>query len=325
MSETAKTELSPNRDLSVMLAKIASYYSFVNDKHRKNTYDKAAKNVRDYNEKILSGKEARENIAGIGVSIEKDINEYLSTGEMERLETLKRQHGTSFNDTVDLFLRVHGIGPVKAIQLYEKGYRTLEDLRENTAELNADVVVGLKWFEDLQFRIPRFEMDSIINNIFDLFSKDAQLKVVDWEVAGSYRRGEKSSGDLDLLVSSDSVSMNHIVDVLQPVIVGILAQGSMKMMAVIKLDGNLARRIDIRLFDKSCYPYALLHSTGSKDFNVLMRNRAIELGYKLSEYSLCDSDGKCLPAKTEEDIFMHLEVAYIPPTSRSNVSHLTVC
>ncbi|CAK7994987.1 DNA polymerase family X repair subunit beta [uncultured virus] len=326
MDDLTQTDLSPNRDISFMLAKIAGYYGLSNDKYRRTTYEKAAKNVRDYNQQLFSGKDARDNIAGIGESIQKDIDQYLTTGQIERLNELIKRHGEEFNTTIDLFLQVHGIGPVKAIELYKEGYRSLSDLRNaigTSKAITAAIKIGLKWFDDLQLRIPRTEMDVIIKTINELFQEDPNLQIMDWEVAGSYRRGEKSSGDLDLLVSSDTIQMHELVRTLQPIIVDILAQGSKKLMAVIKLDDNLARRLDIRLFSTYYYPYALLHSTGSKDFNVLMRNRAIELGYKLSEYSLCNKE-TCLPASSESDIFKHLGVQEVAPTERTDIKRLTI-
>lgn len=51
-----------------------------------------------------------------------------------------------------------------------------------------------------------------------------------------------------------------------------------------------ARRIDVRYVDALCFPAAQLYFTGSKNFNVVMRARAVKLGYVLNEYGLFKQD-----------------------------------
>lgn len=56
-----------------------------------------------------------------------------------------------------MFGEVWGIGPTTAQKLYEKGYRTLEDLK-NEESLTHAQKLGLKYFEDIKQRIPRHEV-----------------------------------------------------------------------------------------------------------------------------------------------------------------------
>src|SRR5690606_7834094 len=129
---------------------------------------------------------------------------------------------------------------------------------------------------------------------------------IKWTIAGSYRRGESSSGDIDLLVESrDDLDMDVLLSLLDNIIVATLAKGEKKFMGMLRLsDEYYGHRIDIRLVDPNEYVYALMYFTGSEQFNVLMRNRAIEFGLTLNEYDL--SDGKnYYPATNEKDIFKH--------------------
>lgn len=59
--------------------------------------------------------------------------------------------------TISLFGEVWGIGPSTALKLYEKGHRTLDDFR-NEESLTHSQRLGLKYFDDIQTRIPRHEV-----------------------------------------------------------------------------------------------------------------------------------------------------------------------
>lgn len=63
---------------------------------------------------------------------------------------------------MQLFNKVWGIGPTHAFKLYQKGYRTIGDLRNDVDELNEQPKIGLKYFEELQQRIPREEGSRIL-------------------------------------------------------------------------------------------------------------------------------------------------------------------
>ncbi|WVZ13892.1 hypothetical protein V8G54_011458 [Vigna mungo] len=63
--------------------------------------------------------------------------------------------------TISLFGEVWGIGPSTALKLYEKGHRSLDDLRNDGSLTNAQKL-GLKYFDDIRQRIPRHEVCNII-------------------------------------------------------------------------------------------------------------------------------------------------------------------
>jgi DNA polymerase (family 10) len=63
--------------------------------------------------------------------------------------------------------------------------------------------------------------------------------------------------------------------------------------------------------------------TGSKAHNVALRQRALKMGYTLSEYSLARLDNQEVVAgKTEEDIYAKLTLDYIPPELRENLGEI---
>jgi DNA polymerase (family 10) len=63
--------------------------------------------------------------------------------------------------------------------------------------------------------------------------------------------------------------------------------------------------------------------TGSKSHNVSLRQRALKMGYTLSEYSLARLDDQTVVAsKTEQDIYAALKLDYIPPELRENTGEI---
>jgi DNA polymerase/3'-5' exonuclease PolX len=96
------------------------------------------------------------------------------------------------------------------------------------------------------------------------------------------------------------------------------SEGAKKYMGIYKIDSSkYCRRIDIRCVNYSAYYAALLYFTGSKNFNILIRNKVRDLGYSLNEYSLMEKDtDKQIILKSEKDIFDILNIDYIKPTDR---------
>ena len=82
-----------------------------------------------------------------------------------------------------------------------------------------------------------------------------------------------------------------------------------KFMGACKLKGGFVRRLDIRLIDYKSYYTALMYFTGSMEYNIKMRNIAIEKGYQLNEYGLY-KDKVPFKIESEEDICKILGVNY---------------
>ncbi|XP_075063411.1 DNA-directed DNA/RNA polymerase mu [Mixophyes fleayi] len=80
-----------------------------------------------------------------------------------------------------------------------------------------------------------------------------------------------------------------------------------------------AVRVDLVVTPYKEYPYALLGWTGSKHFEREMRRFSWqEKKQSLSSHGLYDAEKKCSnPATSEEDIFAHLGLLYVPPSDRN--------
>ena len=148
-----------------------------------------------------------------------------------------------------------------------------------------------------------------------------------FKIVGSYRRGALSSGDIDIIVSgpTDSkVVFNAFLDALikQKILIEILSRGATKSLTIGQLPGKPPRRLDFLYSTPSEYPFAVLYFTGSKTFNTVMRQRALNLGYTMNEHGLYTMIGKKKGDKikhkfsTERDIFKFLELQYKTPKER---------
>lgn len=244
---------------------------------------------------------------------------------------------------IELLEEVVGIGKANAIELYEKGITSVDDLKNKVTNgiitVNDKIKLGLKYHGKYYMHIPRSEMDmydTFFRHLVKKINKTLKLSeneayVVD--LCGSYRREKLHSNDIDVLFSkkgTNAVSMNHLERIvnklklpikrnnMKPLLIDHMTDKKIKTkyMGFSQLEDLPIRRIDIRFIPYDSYYSALLYFTGSGDFNKKMRLIAKEKGYKLSEYGLFDKNHKSFPVTSEHDIFRKLNMKYLPPRQR---------
>src|SRR5579862_3116847 len=143
--------------------------------------------------------------------------------------------------------------------------------------------------------------------------------------AGSLRRGRETVGDLDILVTGkvccDDEERQKLIDhiIKLPGLMDIIARGENKIS--FRMRGGM--QVDVRLLSPDSFGAAMQYFTGSKAHNVALRQRALKMGYTLSEYSLAQLDNeKPVAGKTEEEIYAKLNLDYIPPELRENLGEI---
>ena len=262
------------------------------------------------------------NINGIGEKINAKIKELIETGKMTAVERALNDPQFSLQKKLG---KLYGVGPVKINELMSN-INTFEELYERPELLNEKQKIGLKYYDDMNMRIPMSEGKKhykIIDTIFKKVYKD-----IEFELVGSYRRQNKDMGDIDILIKNrDDLNIKKLVSELTAggYIIETLASGKSKFMGLCKLSPELpARRIDILIADPSYYYFALLYFTGSYSFNIYMRRVALEKGWSLSEYGIKNNNTKKFIdtadiIKSEEDIFKYLTIPYVPPNKRDMV------
>ena len=308
-----------NKSLLGILGELEELMKLKGEPFRARAYHNASESIMLYQKPILDIKQL-EGLPGIGKTIMAKFKEFTTTGKLKTLESAK-------GDPLYLFPKIYGIGPKKAKQLVAAGVTTLDELRNRKEELlNKNQKLGLKYFEDIEKRIPRAEINEYSDVLADVFSK---LKHTGsrFEIVGSYRRGAKDSGDIDIIVTNDqndSSIFNKFIKALQDrgIIVEILTKGKTKSMVMGQLPGQTPRRLDFMYASPSEYAFAILYFTGSKAVNVVMRQRALDLGYSMNEHGLYKMTGKKKGPKldaifpNERSVFEFLGLKYKKPTER---------
>jgi DNA polymerase (family 10) len=132
-------------------------------------------------------------------------------------------------------------------------------------------------------------------------------------LAGSYRRGKETVGDLDVLVTSDDVETVMDCFARLPDIASVTARGDTKMS--VRLDNGF--QIDLRVVPEESFGAALQYFTGSKDHNVQLRGRAKQKGLKVNEYGVFHvTTDKYVAGRSEADVYAKLELPLFPPELR---------
>lgn len=261
------------------------------------------------------------NFKGIGEGIKNKIIQIIENGKIDGIEV----EDIEKTKVIDELLKIHGIGAVKAAELYTLGIRSIEGLEDKKELLNDKQLLGIKYYKDIEKRIPRREMDKHAIVLFSTLDS-LNIKSLKYEIAGSYRRGNPDSGDIDLIISAKGLEgenlINKIVSLLKEYkyIKDDFAMGEKKYMGVCCLPRHkTTRRIDIMFTEPTQYPFALLYFTGSQKFNIGMRNIALSKGYSLNEYGLKKIGDKAIikdEFTKEKDIFDFLEMEWVEPKSR---------
>ena len=331
--------------------KIAEDYNLDDTKnvHQKRAIDKAIYSIKLYKKEIKTIKDIKEfqkNVKGIGPKITEKIQIILDTGNyplryVTETDNVKSPEITSqqlmnkikISTPLTALKQVTGIGDAKAKSLIEKGILDVDMLKNAIAsdeiEVTHHVKIGVKYYYDFNQRIPRGEIH-IFKKCFDKIFSKLNLK---YEICGSYRRGKATCGDMDILVTGPELKtdkdikdiniMNVVVTALKSskllVEDGTLTPDAIKkFMGTCKLltKGSIARRLDIRIIKYDSYSTALMYFTGSKEFNLRLRNKAIDNDMLLNEYGLFKKNKERIDIFSEEDIFKILEEDYLDPTQR---------
>ena len=309
-----------NEKLIALLDKLHDVMMKKGEPMRARAYKKAQETIYNINEDITDLKQLKDK-PYIGKVIMEKFETYLKDGKLKLIEDFENKPENILSD-------VYGIGPKKAQDLVKQGVDSIRKLKNRQDELlNDKQKIGLKYYEDILKRIPRDEI-KLYEKVFDKSYRKVANKETKFEIVGSYRRGAADSGDIDVILTSDSVNIfNLFLDDLikNNIIIEVLSRGSHKSLVITKLDNNsVARRVDFLFTTKKEYPFAVLYFTGSKSFNTVMRGYALKKGLSLNEHGFHKKIGgkkeekMDLDINDEIDIFEYLNLEYKTPQERVN-------
>ncbi|HEX6210831.1 MAG TPA: DNA polymerase/3'-5' exonuclease PolX [Methylomirabilota bacterium] len=261
-------------------------------------------------------------LPAIGRDLAARIEEYLATGRIAQLESLRAELPSGFLT----LLEIRGLGPRTARALWEQlGVDSVERLealcrsgqivgmagiREKTC---ANILKGIERWRLGRARTRLSTARAVAEQIAETLRAHGGVDRL--EVAGSLRRMRDTVKDIDLLVTSTEPARVIRTFTTLPSVAEVLAQGPTK--ATIRHQDGLA--VDLRVVEPPAFGAALQYFTGSKEHNVRLRETASRRGLRISEYGVFDeATGARVAGATEEDVYATVGLPWIPPELREN-------
>ncbi len=261
-------------------------------------------------------------LPAIGRDLAARIEEYLATGRIAQLETLRADLPAGFL----ALLEIRGLGPRTARALWEQlGVDSVERLEALCRSKQIIGVAGIrdKTCENILKGIEHWKLGRARTRLSTARATAEQVAealrahggVEQLEVAGSLRRMRDTVKDIDLLVTSTEPDRVIRTFTTLPSVAEILAQGPTK--ATVRHQDGLA--IDLRVVEPAAFGAALQYFTGSKDHNVRVREMASRRGLRISEYGVFDeATGARVAGATEEEVYATVGLPWIPSELREN-------
>jgi DNA polymerase (family 10) len=317
-----------NDEVAALLTEYADITAITGgDAFRVRVYERAARSVAGYPEDLanLDSKGLRK-IPNVGPSIAVKIEEFLSTGAIQRLEELRAKIPAG----VRRLTEIPTLGPKRAIILYQElGIDSVDGLAE---AIKAGKLAGLAGFgakseENLMRGIEllrkaqgRVRIDVALELAEELITRLTAVPGCErCDYAGSLRRMKDTIGDIDILAVSDEPTALMEALVALPHVDRVVARGPTKT----SIATRVGLQVDLRVVPPSSWGAALQYFTGSRAHNIRTREIAVHNKLKLSEYGLFDVEtGENIVSATEEEVYERLGLPWIPPPLREDAGEI---
>ncbi|XP_005396733.1 PREDICTED: DNA-directed DNA/RNA polymerase mu isoform X2 [Chinchilla lanigera] len=281
------------------------------------------------------------------------IQELLERGVCEEVERVRCSERYR---TMKLFTQIFGVGVKTANQWYQEGLRTLDELREQPQRLTRRQQAGLQHHLDLCTPVGRPDAEALQQLVEATVGqalpgatvtltggfRRGKLQGHDVDFLITHPEEGREVGLLPSVMSqlqSQGLVLYHQHQPSHLGDPGHLARQSHTMdafersLCILRLPKPSgaakgadseprstwkAVRVDLVVAPWSQFPFALLGWTGSKLFErELRRFSRKEKGLCLNSHGLFDPEQACFPVASEEDIFRHLGLEYLPPEQRN--------
>jgi len=322
-----------NQEIAKQLREIYQLMQLAGEnRFRAIAFDRAAQTIESLNDDINKyiQNDSLTDIKGIGNSIAEDITQYAESGKIDVLESLRER----IPEGVIKWLDISGLGPKNIAKIHkELGISTIAELKEacedgRVAELDGlgeksaqKIVQSIEWMEQFEERCRLDQAIAIAEPMIDFLKELDGVKEI--EIAGSLRRANETIGDIDILIGAGEDHISDLFDafVNHKMVIDVLGRGDTKSSIRVQ-DG---RQVDLRIVKPEEFPAALMYFTGSKQHNVVLRQRARERGFSLNEYGLfkLNDEGntdfeKPIDYSSESDIYEKLDLHFIIPELRED-------
>lgn len=331
-----------NADIAEVFDELADLLEFAGENpFRVRAYRSGAHALRQLDESVLTISQTAgrrlADIPGIGQTLAEKTLQLLQNGSLPQLDELRQR----FPPSVLAMVRIPGLGAKKAARLHQElQIQSLDDLRSVCqegavaklkgfgAKSQQMILDGLAIAESAGKRVYWAKADRWAEELRSHLTKCSAIEQL--ELAGSYRRGRDTVGDLDVLVvaSDRQAAIDHFEAF--PRRTQTIARGEEKVS--IRIAG--AFQVDLRLVQPHQFGAALQYFTGSKEHNLQLRRLAQAQGLKINEYGVFPSSdpasgGADRPAggadsaaprpiagTTEAEVYAAVGCRWIPPELR---------
>ncbi|KAI9894360.1 MAG: hypothetical protein M1814_003116 [Vezdaea aestivalis] len=324
---SSSSSSNPNIRTIEVLQEMCNYYGVTNNTWRQLAYRRAVSALSREKTYVGTAKDARK-INGIGESLAIKIEEIATTSHLQLHDKIQSDPA---NQALDLFTKIYGVGPAQAHRWIGQGYHEISDIP--LCILTPSQKIGIDHFTDFNTRVPRSEVAehrAIVTRA--LHKIDSELRTY---IMGSYRRGAKTCGDIDLLITGPNANVSSLRTILledllpalteQGFIVAALASPGVDKGSIwhgaSRLPGEtIWRRLDLLLVPEAELGAAIIYFTGDELFNRSLRLSARKKGLRLNQRGLWarikeiteknDTQGRLIEGKNELKIFEELGVPW---------------
>jgi DNA polymerase (family 10) len=312
------------KDVIRLLETIAIYLELKGENpFRIAAYRKAAQGL-EKDERSIKEIDDFTKVTGIGKGTNDIITEYVQTGKSEMLAMLEKEVPAGLIPLLGL----PGLGGKRLAVLHkELGIVDAETLKTACEAGDVEKIKGFgkktaqNMLQALQEqntrpeRLPVAYMLQIADDIERYLQSIPEIQT--YTLAGSLRRLRETVKDVDFIIVPKHREKVRAALVNMPHIKEVIANGDTKVSVTLKDQYHV--NVDFRLVEEKELATTLHYFTGSKDHNVTMRSIAKQRGEKLSEYGVeVEETGEVLQFDSEEALFHHFGLHYIPPEMRED-------
>ena len=286
-----------------------------------------AANVLELDPRSLAEMDNILELKGIGKGTGAVITDLLEKGESELLAELEE----AVPPGLVPLLKIPGLGGKRIAKLHKAiGVDSIESLQAACVEGAVSKVPGFgkkteeNYLAEIEIlgtragKFPIWKMDKVVEVVEE--ELNAIAEITRFSVAGSYRRTEEESSDVDFILVTEEPAVVREKLLASLPLLGTIAAGDAKLSVTLDLEDPIDA--DFRFVKEAQFATAIHHFTGSKDHNVRLRQLAKSKGLKISEYGVEDEDGSVTTFESEEQFFNHFGLPFIPPTLRQNGQEL---
>jgi DNA polymerase (family X) len=313
-----------NEDVARQLGEIADLLDLLGERFKPDAYRRAARSLEALPESLeaIAGRGELRSIPGVGEAIAAKVEEILRSGRLEYLERLRAQVPAG----VLALMRLPGVGPKTARRFWvELG---LDGPAALGAAIDAGRLDGVKGFAERKIgqlkaalgaaaepsaasRLPLEVAWPLARSLLEGLRTHPAVRQA--EIAGSFRRGRETVGDLDVLVTSEAPEEVFDAFSRRPEVGEVRLRGPTKETVILKI----GLQVDLRVVEPEAFGAALQYFTGSKDHNVRLRSLARDQGLRINEYGVYRGETR-VAGRTEAEVYAAVGLRYIPPELRED-------